>query len=188
MKTTQDSQGLARDQPPLRRSTWAQLCSCEFLTWNLNQLLISSFKWLEALLRFLWGSNTNFINGLLNNKSRSSLSWHFNLLRKHKSVHFHPRQEDLPTHGWVDRWPRGRLQCTRVRVLMKIHSANLRRAAAELEFLLRSRLTITFSKGNPKEKWRTRVKRTNEQALILSRRTRVGHSSRERRVPTCATR
>ena len=32
--------------------------------------LISSFKWLEAFLRFLWGSNTNFINGLLNSKSR----------------------------------------------------------------------------------------------------------------------
>lgn len=81
----------------------------------------------------------------------------------------------------------GRLQCTRVRVLFKIHSAHLLRAAAELEFFLRSRLTITFEKGNQKEKRRTRVKRTNEQALILSRRTRVEHSLRECRAPMGAT-
>lgn len=82
----------------------------------------------------------------------------------------------------------GRLQCTRVRVLFKIHSAHLLRAAAELEFFLRSRLTITFEKGNQKEKRRTRVKWTNEQALILSRRTRGEHSLRERRGPTGAAR
>lgn len=67
-----------------------------------------------------------------------------------------------PHTRWMKRWPRGQPQCARASVLPPVHSANLLRAAAELEFCLRSRLTTTFRKGNQKERWRTRVKQTNK--------------------------
>lgn len=52
MKTTRDSQGLARDQPQLGLSIWAQAVWLWVFNMKFVSTLISSFEWLEAFLRF----------------------------------------------------------------------------------------------------------------------------------------
>ena len=113
-----------------------------------------------------WGSNTGFINGLLNNSSRSSLSWYLHvLIRKHKSIH---------SRYTVTLWPQRTAAVHTSSSLSENTFSKPSEGSSKISlFLFKEQVNNHILKREPKGRMKDPSQTRNEQALILSRRTLV---------------